>query len=337
MKEKYRYTYRLTRLSDGAFYTGSRSAATCPPEEDFGTHYFTSGVLEKEFRANPEQFTWVIHSEDYADDVAMLEDEQRLIQESWDEPGRMNRSAWPIVFEMDEEWREKMHDLYQSPEWLKKTTEGAKRRSLNPEWRKKNAEGAKRRALDPEWRKKNAENPYNFSRMAQDPEWLEKNAERCRQMAQDPEWRKKNAESAKRRALDPVWQEKNAAKNRKKWKDPEWRKMMSEALTKGRARKWQQDPEYRKMMLKTLAKARAQSLLVRQERAAARLNGTETEVDRMARKKRSEAARNPTALTRKKMSEAAKKRGARERAARLANEDALPFDQSGVPVKKNRG
>ena len=266
MKEKYRYTYRLTRLSDGAFYTGSRSAATCPPEEDFGTHYFTSGVLEKEFRANPEQFTWVIHSEDYADDVAMLEDEQRLIQESWDEPGRMNRSAWPIVFEMDEEWREKMHDLYQSPEWLKKTTEGAKRRSLNPEWQKN-----------------------------------------------------------------------NAAAQQKRWKDPEYRKMKSEALTKGRARKWQQDPEYRKMMLKTLAKARAQSLLVRQERAAARLNGTETEVDRMARKKRSEAARNPTALTRKKMSEAAKKRGARERAARLANEDALPFDQSGVPVKKNRG
>jgi len=43
MKEKYRYTYRLTRLRDAAFYIGSRSAATCPPEEDFGTHYFIIG------------------------------------------------------------------------------------------------------------------------------------------------------------------------------------------------------------------------------------------------------------------------------------------------------
>jgi len=117
VKIKYRYTYRLTRLRDSAFYTGSRSAATCPPEEDFGTHYFTSGVLEKEFRANPEQFTWKIHSEDYADDVSMKEDEQRLIRESWDEPGRMNRSAWPVVFEIDEEWLEKNRLKAKDPVW----------------------------------------------------------------------------------------------------------------------------------------------------------------------------------------------------------------------------
>ena len=161
MKIKYRYTYRLTRLSDAAFYIGSRSAATCPPEEDFGTHYFTSGVLEKEFRANPEQFTWVIHSEDYADDVAMLEDERRLIQESWDEPGRMNRSAWPLVFEMDEEWRENhgegMRKRSQNPEWQKNVAESNRRSAQNPEHQKNRAEANRRNAKDPVWMEKMAE------------------------------------------------------------------------------------------------------------------------------------------------------------------------------------
>jgi len=242
MKIKYRYTYRLTRPSDGAFYTGSRSAATCPPEEDFGTHYFTSGVLEKEFRANPEQFTWKIHSEDYADDVAMQEDEQRLILESWDEPGRMNRSAYPVVFEMDEEWREK------------------------------NAEAAKKRALSPEYR--------------------EKCKEAARRSAQNPEHQKNRAEAATKRALSPEGRAHMIAANLKS-RAPAVRKKMSEAATKREARK-----------------------------RAARLNGTEAEVDRM---------------TRKKQSEAGTKRRARQRAARLANEDTLPFDQPRVPVKKNRG
>ena len=204
MKPKYRYTYRLTRQSDQAFYIGSRSAASCPPEEDFGTHYFTSGDLQEEFRANPEQFTWTILSEDYANNVSMLEDEARLILKSWDEPGRMNRSAHPLVFERGAVWRENV-------------TEANRRKAQDPEWRRKNAEAMRRLAQDPEWRK-NA-------------------AKAGRRRAQDPVWRKNTAEGTRRRSQNPVWRESLTAALRKNWQDPEYRKMMSKAFTKREARK----------------------------------------------------------------------------------------------------
>ena len=221
MKPKYRYTYRLTRQSDQAFYIGSRSAASCPPEEDFGTHYFTSGDLQEEFRANPEQFTWTILSEDYANNVSMLEDEARLILKSWDEPGRMNRTAHPLVFEMDAVWREKH-------------AEANRRKAQDPKWRKKNAEAGRRNAQDPEWRRKNAE---AMRRLAQDPEWRKNAAKAGRRRAQDPVWRKNTAEGTRRRSQNPVWRESLTAALRKNWQDPEYRKMMSKAFTKREARK----------------------------------------------------------------------------------------------------
>jgi len=205
-EKKYRYTYRLTRPSDGAFYIGSRSAATCPPEEDFGTHYFTSGVLKKEFRANPEQFTWVIHSEDYADDVAMLEDEQRLILESWDEPGRMNRSAYPVVFEMDEEWLENLARA-QNTKWRENVAKGTKKRALSPEGRAQ-MEAARLKAQAPAARKKMSESRL---RNLQDPAYRKRMAE----IYNSPEYRKKMAEGGRKRSQDPVWLE-NVTKAAKK-------------------------------------------------------------------------------------------------------------------------
>ncbi len=59
--EYYPYSYLLIRLSDNKKYIGVRYAnvkRNKTPEEDFGIHYFTSGVLKKEFKKNPSNFTF---------------------------------------------------------------------------------------------------------------------------------------------------------------------------------------------------------------------------------------------------------------------------------------
>lgn len=55
------YGYFLTRKSDGLKYVGIRYAnvkLNLTPSEDFGKVYFTSGKLKREFKNNPEAFTF---------------------------------------------------------------------------------------------------------------------------------------------------------------------------------------------------------------------------------------------------------------------------------------
>ena len=69
------YTYLLTRLSDGMKYHGLRTANNCEPSDDFGVVYFSSGNMAKEFRANPEGFTWTL-TEHGTKKEARLEEER---------------------------------------------------------------------------------------------------------------------------------------------------------------------------------------------------------------------------------------------------------------------
>jgi group I intron endonuclease len=64
--------------------------------------------------------------------------------------------------------------LANDPNWKKKSTEGAKRRSANPEWQKNQLKGARRRSADPNWRKSQTE---AANRRVADPEWQRKHAE----------------------------------------------------------------------------------------------------------------------------------------------------------------
>lgn len=55
------YGYFLIRKSDGLKYVGVRYAnvkLNLTPSEDFARVYFTSGKLKKDFKRNPENYTW---------------------------------------------------------------------------------------------------------------------------------------------------------------------------------------------------------------------------------------------------------------------------------------
>lgn len=55
------YGYFLVRKSDGLKYVGVRYAnvkLNLTPSEDFARVYFTSGKLKKDFKRNPENYTW---------------------------------------------------------------------------------------------------------------------------------------------------------------------------------------------------------------------------------------------------------------------------------------
>lgn len=57
------YGYFLVRKSDGLKYVGVRYAnvkLNLTPSEDFARVYFTSGKLKKDFKRNPENYTWRI-------------------------------------------------------------------------------------------------------------------------------------------------------------------------------------------------------------------------------------------------------------------------------------
>lgn len=87
------YGYFLTRKSDNMKYVGVRYGnvkKNLTPAEDFGKVYFTSGRLEKDFKANPENYTFKIKRV-FSDISEMFEWERKIALRIYKRPDWANQ------------------------------------------------------------------------------------------------------------------------------------------------------------------------------------------------------------------------------------------------------
>lgn len=117
--EAYPYGYFLVRKSDGMKYVGIRYANVkynLTPSEDFGKVYFTSGRMEKQFKANPEDFEFKIkHTFDSISEL--FEWERKIALRIYKRPDWANQ-GWgqnygenPIIGQLISEGKNKPNNL----------------------------------------------------------------------------------------------------------------------------------------------------------------------------------------------------------------------------------
>ena len=244
-----RYMYHIRGRAENAWkdqwYIGSRTATDGrTPEEDIGIRYFTSSTDDDfvaQFKAHPEWFVCTILERGYADDRTMGEDEERRITESWNVPGRINRTDGVILYERDERYQETRRKMHASPKWKAAVAAGNRKKALDSEWKAKmtalnrkmhanpeHQETRRKMHASPEWKAKQA---AGSRKRSQDPEYQETR----RKMYANPEWKVKMTATNRKNAQDPEWKANHAAAMRKKALDPELGKKISDGIKRARA------------------------------------------------------------------------------------------------------
>jgi hypothetical protein len=87
------YVYKITNITTGEFYIGSRYQNVklgLSPEQDIGITYFTSGKLREQFKQNPNNFIKEILFTDINDDIVYTS-EQNFIKEHINNPLCLNK------------------------------------------------------------------------------------------------------------------------------------------------------------------------------------------------------------------------------------------------------
>ena len=139
------YTYWIQNIATGIKYVGLRYANVSKdkrtPLQDFGIHYFTSGKLEKDFKANPNNFrTKLLFTYDSIEES--IAHELELTKKIFRDNRYANNRSYP--------------QLFATPEIRRKISENRKK-ALTPELRKKISEALKGRKPSEEQKRKISE------------------------------------------------------------------------------------------------------------------------------------------------------------------------------------
>jgi hypothetical protein len=215
MTTTYFYLYRLYRLSDGAWYIGSRVSHNFRPEDDLGTRYFCSQpTTATDFKSHPDNWSWEILDTSFVNEETLRAAESALILANWNEPGRLNRSANTLKFDRDATWQEKntkrIRERYRDPSYRNKIAKKNQEKAQTKEWKQRVTDGSRRRSQNATWRE-------NVARA---------NA--------SSEKRKKLSDAGKR-----VWENRDT-----KLSAPETRKKMSDAAKQRVSRNGMPQPNY---------------------------------------------------------------------------------------------
>ena len=210
------YTYWIQNIATGIKYVGLRYANVNKhnrtPLEDFGIHYFTSGKLKKDFKANPNSFkTKLLFTYDSIEEATAHELE--LTKKIFRDNRYANNRSYP--------------QLFATPEIRRKISENRKK-ALTPELRKKISKALKGKKLPEETKRKISE-----ALKGRKP-----SEEQKRKISEGLKGKKKSEAAKKKMSEASKGKKKSEAarRNMSKKKSEETKRKMSEAL-KGKKRK----------------------------------------------------------------------------------------------------
>ncbi len=104
-----------------------------------------------------------------------------------------------------------MSERMRDPAYVKKVSEGNRKKAQNPDWQKKNREILKQRHNNPEWLEKMQ---ALGEKKSNDPEFQAKMDSINKEKAKDPNWRKATKKGAQKRSKKKSWKEANKKANR---------------------------------------------------------------------------------------------------------------------------